>query len=229
MSTKYQKLLTTINDGIVKYQENDHITIHKQEVLNETKWVFAGNDETEVENFVSDFLKNNNRLISGIDEMPIEKLLVNELHKKKLTISFAESCTGGMLASTIVNVSGASYVFNQSFVTYSEEAKIKFLDVSKNLIKKHTVYSPEVAEAMAEGLYAKTKADFCISVTGHAGGEETSPEDGVCYFAILNHAKEEDYLQLEKYQVRGARNEVRRMQTTYILWKVLQLVKGLKH
>lgn len=228
MSTKYQKVLTTINDGVIKCPENALIEVAKQNILNEIKWTFESSDEKELENYVNNFMLVNHRLITGYLNMPIEKLLVNELHKQKLTISFAESCTGGMLASTLVNVSGASYVFNQSFVTYSEDAKIKVLDVNKSLIKKYTVYSPEVAEAMAEGLYAKTKADLCISVTGHAGGNEANPEDGICYFAILSHANDREYLQLEKYQVSGSRNEVRRMQTTYILWKTLQIVRGIK-
>ena len=64
--------------------------------------------------------------------------LVKKLIKKKLKISFAESCTGGMLASSITSISGASKIFNIGLITYSNQAKIKFLKVNKNIIKQHS-------------------------------------------------------------------------------------------
>ena len=120
-------------------------------------------------------------------ENTVEKTLVELLLKNNMTISFAESCTGGMLASTLINVSGSSNVINESYVTYSEEAKMRILGVSKETLNKYTVYSSEVAEEMAEGLKKVTHANVCASVTGKA-----EDESGICkcdYCIIVNDSK----------------------------------------
>ena len=97
------------------------------------------------------------------------KNLVRKLIKKKLKISLVESCTGGMLASTITSISGASKVFSLGLVTYSNQAKIKLLKVNKNIIKKHGAVSSECCEAMVKNLAKISKAQINISVTGIAG------------------------------------------------------------
>ena len=97
------------------------------------------------------------------------KSLVRILSKKKLKISLAESCTGGLLASTITSISGASKVFNLSFVTYSNQAKIKILKVNKNIIKKYGAVSHECCLAMLNNLSKISKATVNVSITGIAG------------------------------------------------------------
>tara|TARA_A100000164_G_C21805167_1_gene722668 strand:- start:103 stop:561 length:459 start_codon:yes stop_codon:yes gene_type:complete len=95
--------------------------------------------------------------------------LVKKLTKKKLKISFAESCTGGMLASSITSINGASKVFNLGFITYSNQAKIKILKVSKNIIKKYGAVSAECCKAMVVNLSKISKANINVSITGIAG------------------------------------------------------------
>ena len=95
--------------------------------------------------------------------------LVKKLTKKKLKISFAESCTGGMLASTITSISGASKVFNLGLITYSNEAKIKNLKINKNIIKKFGAVSAECCKAMVVNLSKISKANINVSITGIAG------------------------------------------------------------
>jgi nicotinamide-nucleotide amidase len=97
------------------------------------------------------------------------KNLVKKLIKKKLKISFAESCSGGMLASSITSISGASKVFNLGLVTYSNEAKVKILKVNKSIIKKYGAVSTECCKAMVINLAKISKADINVSVTGIAG------------------------------------------------------------
>ena len=97
------------------------------------------------------------------------KSLVKTLTKKKLKISFAESCTGGLLASTITSISGASKIFNLGLVTYSNQAKIKFLKVNKNIIKKYGAVSHECCLAMVNNLSKISMANINVSVTGIAG------------------------------------------------------------
>ena len=96
-------------------------------------------------------------------------LLIKKLVKKKLKISFAESCTGGMLSSAITSISGASKIFNLGLITYSNYAKIKFLKVNKNIIKKYGAVSHECCFAMVKNLSKISKANINVSITGIAG------------------------------------------------------------
>ena len=95
--------------------------------------------------------------------------LIKKLIKKKLKISFAESCTGGLLASSITSISRASRVFDIGFVTYSNQAKIEVLKVNKNIIKKYGAVSFECCEAMVKNLSKISKAQINVSITGIAG------------------------------------------------------------
>jgi len=96
-------------------------------------------------------------------------LLIKKLIKKKLKISFAESCTGGMLSSAITSISGASKIFNLGLITYSNHAKIKFLKINKNIIKKYGAVSHECCLAMVDNLSKISKANINVSITGIAG------------------------------------------------------------
>ena len=97
------------------------------------------------------------------------KSLIKKLVRKKLKISSAESCTGGMLASKITSISGASKVFNLGIVTYSNQAKIKILKVNKNIIKKYGAVSQECCKAMVVNLSKISQANINIAITGIAG------------------------------------------------------------
>ena len=114
------------------------------------------------------------------------KSLVKILIKKKLKISFVESCTGGLLASSITSISGASKIFNVGFITYSNQAKIKVLNVNKNIIKKYGAVSHECCMAMANNLSKISKANINVSITGIAGpngGTKQKPV-GLVYIGI---------------------------------------------
>jgi len=95
--------------------------------------------------------------------------LVKKLVKKKLRISFAESCTGGMLSSAITSVSGSSKVFNLGLVTYSNKAKIDILKVPKKIINKYGAVSYECCLSMVKSLSKISKANISVSITGIAG------------------------------------------------------------
>ena len=114
------------------------------------------------------------------------KSLIRLLTKKKLKISFAESCTGGLLSSKITSVNGASKVFNLGLVTYSNQAKIKILKVNKNIIRKYGAVSHECCLAMVNNLSKISKANINVSVTGIAGpngGTKHKPV-GLVYIGI---------------------------------------------
>ncbi len=114
------------------------------------------------------------------------KSLVKKLTLKKLKISFVESCTGGLLASSITSISGASKIFNLSLVTYSNQAKIKFLKINKNIIKKYGAVSHECCLAMVNNLSKISKANINVSITGIAGpkGGTIKKPVGLVYIGI---------------------------------------------
>ena len=95
--------------------------------------------------------------------------VVRILTKKKLSVSFAESCTGGLLASTITSISGSSKVFNMGLITYSNNAKVKLLKVPKKTITKYGAVSHETCLSMVKNLSKISKSNISISITGVAG------------------------------------------------------------
>ena len=127
----------------------------------------------------------------------IAQKIVKLLKKKKLKISFAESCTGGLLSSTITSIKGSSKVFNLGLVVYSNQSKVKVLRVSKNIIKKYGSVSYQVCLAMVKNLYKISKTNISLSITGIAGpsgGTKKKPV-GLVYIAIKKGSK----VQIKKY------------------------------
>ena len=101
--------------------------------------------------------------------MNLNQKLVFLLKRKKLKISFAESCTGGLLSSAITSVNGSSKVFTMGLVTYSNQAKTTILKVQKNIIKKYGAVSVQCCLAMVNNLSKISKSKICVSITGIAG------------------------------------------------------------
>ena len=112
--------------------------------------------------------------------------LIKKLIKKKLKISFAESCTGGLLASKITSVSGSSKIFSLGLITYSNQAKIKILKVNKNIINKYGAVSLECCRAMVVNLSKISKANINVSITGIAGpnGGSVQKPVGLVYIGV---------------------------------------------
>lgn len=105
---------------------------------------------------------------------------------KNKKISFAESMTGGLLASSLTNESGASKVFEKSYIVYSDEAKTEILDVETKTIKDFSVYSFETIEEMLDGLKEKTKSDILVAVSGVAGpNPDQNRNVGEVYIGVM--------------------------------------------
>ena len=116
----------------------------------------------------------------------LAKKIVKILIKKKLKISFAESCSGGLLSSVITSVSGSSKVFTLGFVVYSNQSKTKILKVPKNIIKKYGSVSEQVSLTMVKNLNKISKTNISVSITGIAGprgGTKKKPV-GLVYLSI---------------------------------------------
>jgi nicotinamide-nucleotide amidase len=119
------------------------------------------------------------------------KVLADFLTRNNLTISVAESCTGGNLASTLTSLSGASVYFDCGFVTYSNKAKRDLLSVNKDTITKYGAVSEHVALEMVKGVIKNSGSDFAVAITGIAGpsgGTTTKPVGMVCFgFSIYGN------------------------------------------
>ena len=121
----------------------------------------------------------------------IEEWIVHRLAAMGRSVSTAESCTGGLLASRLTDVPGSSKVFNQGFVTYSNESKIDLLAVNESILSEHGAVSDPVARAMAEGALLHAKSDFSLALTGVAGPNGGSPEKpvGTVFIAMAQASK----------------------------------------
>ena len=116
----------------------------------------------------------------------ISQKIIKLLGKKRLKISFAESCTGGLLSSSITSIKGCSKVFNLGLVTYSNKAKINILKVPKSIIMKHGAVSYETCLAMVKNLNRISKSNISVSITGIAGPKGGSKQKpvGLVYIGI---------------------------------------------
>ena len=156
------------------------------------------------------------------DQKSIEHLLVLRLKKKKYKVTTAESCTGGMAASMIVNVTGASKVFEQAFITYSNQSKHKRLGVKKTTLKKYTEVSKQTAGEMAKGAAKAARTDAAVSITGIAGpdgGTKTKPV-GLVYIGCFLSGK----TKVKKFIFKGNREKIRKQaaeQSLFLLYKML--------
>jgi len=159
--------------------------------------------------------------IIGEDDERIENTIYECLNsgKKALTISTAESCTGGMIASKLIEVPGISENFIEGIVSYSNEAKIKRLKVKKETLEKYGAVSEEVAREMLEGL----KTDIGISTTGIAGpggGTKDKPV-GLVYIGI----KVKDEVKIFRRELKGDRNKIRQRAMMHALYNLLKILK----
>ena len=155
--------------------------------------------------------------------MALEEQVVDRLIEKNFHISFAESCTGGMCCGTIVNVTNASKVLDVSFVTYANEAKMKFLGVNADTILSHGVVSEEVAYEMAQGVCKTAGSEVGVGITGVAGpggGTAKKPVGMVCFGFCINGQT----VTYTKQFGEIGRNQVRKSSVEFVLQTLLELL-----
>lgn len=149
------------------------------------------------------------------ERISLEQKVVDLLVKHKLTITTAESCTGGLLSGQIINVPGASEVFNLSVVTYANKAKRKILGVPKKTLKKHGAVSKKTAKAMAKGAAKYANADVAVVTTGIAGPDGGTKEKPVGLVCIGCYIK--GHTEVLKCYFNGSREEVRLLAVAHAL------------
>ena len=154
--------------------------------------------------------------------MPFIKKIIDKLIKKNISISVAESCTGGLIANNITKFSGVSKIFSYGIITYSNKSKSKYLSVSKTNLSKFGAVSKEVAEDMINGLYKNEKTKICIATTGIAGpngGTKFKPV-GLVYIGIKINNKNHIFKKIYK----GKRLDIKRKTRDFIFRKIHQLI-----
>lgn len=152
-----------------------------------------------------------------------EKLLVSKLIQKKYKIACCESCTGGLLSATIVNVPNASMVLDSGYVTYANSEKIRLAGVNSETIEKFGVVSEQVASEMAEGTRLSCKANVGVGISGIAGptgATPTKPVGMVCFaFSV------EGEIKTFTCHFSGGRNTVRKKSVNFAINKLLEILE----
>lgn len=158
--------------------------------------------------------------------MDVAERLGKFLIEKDLTISTAESCTGGLLSSKLTDVSGSSSYVTLNLVTYANDAKIKMLGVDKEILETKGAVSEECAFQMAKGLYELTKSDICVSTTGIAGptGGGLDKPVGLMYSCIYTPSKHKIYKILKPSDT--PRIEMKELFAEEVLKNIEMFIKG---
>lgn len=200
--------------------EDEDISVNTFAKFSETeiKIIAEGKDKKElvkkvhkvIEKIYQEFTVN----IASEGEIPANEALVEKLIEKNKTISFAESVTGGLLASKITEVKNASKVLKSSYITYSNMAKQKELNVPTEILEKYGAVSDKTAYYMAKGLFNKGYCDLAVSVTGEAGPVPSEKEVGTTYICFYSG---EDNYNIKFLKFTGNRNEIQRRIVNYII------------
>ncbi len=161
-------------------------------------------------------------IISIEEGKGIEEKLIKKLVKNNLTISTAESCTGGLISATLVNVAGASASFKQGFVTYSNKAKRKTLGVKKTTLEQEGAVSRKVAKQMAIGATMEANTDVAISSTGVAGPDGGTEEKPVGLVFIGFCINEKTYVR--ECNFTGSRSDIRELTVVNALNMLYELL-----
>ena len=207
--------------------ENKYISINTFAHFTQTeiKLIAKGEDYEYISNIMSNSIEKlydefKDHIYSDNNQR-VEEVLVKRLMDKNLTISFAESITGGLLAASITDVAGSSKILSSSYVTYSNDSKIKNLGVKKETVDKYGAISEQTALEMARGLKNKTNSSVCVSTTGEAGPEPSETDIGNIFICIYFS---EDNYQLKHFYFPGNRERVRNRTVSQVLSNLLYLI-----
>ncbi|MCI0454098.1 MAG: competence/damage-inducible protein A [Candidatus Dadabacteria bacterium] len=171
-----------------------------------------GDTEEKAEKLVSgiidEIVLRLNDYVFSTDDERLEEVIGKLLLEKNLTLAIAESCTGGLLAHRVSNISGSSNYFERGVVSYSNQSKVEVLGVAKGLIESFGAVSKEVVEAMAQGVRRLAKTEIGVSISGIAGPAGGTPEKPVgTVFIGISHEKKGEKSQ--RFQFKGTREEIK--------------------
>ena len=218
-----ESLLETKLLDLIDKQTNPTIATYAKTGCAEVRVTAKASSESQAKDLLKPVVKEiKNRLGDAVyttdENLNLEDVVIKLLKKYDLKISVAESCTGGLVAARLVNVSGASQVFTHGFITYSNKAKRKILGVNRDTLKKYSAVSKEVAKEMVKGCLVTADSDVAVAVTGYAGPEDTKDEPkGLVFIACTV----KDKVMVEKFKFNGNRAQIRERATI----KALDMVR----
>ncbi|MBN2897909.1 MAG: competence/damage-inducible protein A [Clostridia bacterium] len=230
ISSKYIKVFgmgeSAVEDRLlhlINGQVNPTIATYAKRGEIEVRVTASGKSLEETEKLlapvVAEIQEDFGEAIYSIEGGTLAEIVGNMLIEKGVTLSLAESCTGGLLAGTLTSISGISSVLHAGFVTYSNEAKVAMLGVSEETLKQHGAVSEETALEMIQGLKSRTDSDVAVSITGIAGpgGGTAEKPVGLVYIGIAYF----DSYEVHKFNFTGDRERVR----DYTVLNALNLIR----
>ena len=219
-----EKIKPTIN--YLSNNDDIEFAILAHNYLIDVKVSVSGENEL----IIDDTLKNiNNEFINvlgdniyGYNDDALESVIQKMLVETRRTVSVAESCTGGMVASKLTDVPGSSMCFKQSVVTYSNEAKMQLLNVKQETLEQFGAVSEQTANEMLDGILNLSKSEYAISITGIAGpgGGSTEKPVGLVYIGVSFNGNNE----VNKFQFLGTRQDIRERATNVALDSLRRII-----
>jgi len=226
-----ESLLETELLDLIDHQTDPTLATYAKEGECSLRIASKRKTKEEAEKAVNDMIKivqeRIGKYIYSYDDENLDTVVTRKLIEKDISISCAESCTGGLFAETLTRSPGVSKVFDRGFVTYSNKAKVEELSVNNETIEKYGAVSEETAIEMAEGLRKVTGSRLCISVTGILGPDGGTEEKPVGLFYVC--AIFDDKQICKKFQGRNInRNSNRNYSLLCMLHIINQLISDLK-
>ena len=213
------KVETVLKD-LIDVQNNPTIATYAKTGEVDVRVTAKAQDEKECKKLLKPVVKEikkrfGSKIFTTDENVTLEMAVMQILNENKMTLTTAESITGGMISSRLINVPGASEVIKVGFVTYSNKAKRKYLGVKRSTLDKYGAVSEQCAKEMAKGGAAAAKSDVCVAITGIAGpaGDNTSKEIGLTYIAVSVAGK----IKVKEYRFDGNREKIRTAATTAAL------------
>ncbi len=197
---------------LIKAQENPTLAPYFKETGLILRAMASAKDELTAKKMLAPFVKEVEKLLGDNiyaygEDLTMESVVGRYLMENNLTISTAESCTGGLLSGALINIDGISKVFKTGFTTYTNESKTEFLGVEKVLLDKYAAVSKQVAEAMAIGAAKVANTDIALSTTGIAGPTGGTKEKPVGLVYVGLYVKGKTYV--KKLNLMGDRQKIR--------------------
>ncbi len=206
--SKVETLLKDLIDG----QDNPTLATYAKPGEVHIRVTARGGSEKETRRLIKPVVKEiksrmGNNIYTTEEDVTLERAVVELLVANKLTVTCAESCTGGLLSARLINVPGVSDVYKSGYVTYSNKAKRKLLGVKKSTLNKYGAVSAQTAEEMARGLNFLSKGDVAVSITGIAGPDGGTEEKPVGLVYIACSVKGD--VTVKEYHFSGNRQTIR--------------------
>ncbi|MCR5746631.1 MAG: competence/damage-inducible protein A [Lachnospiraceae bacterium] len=220
-----ESLVETELKDLIDAQSNPTIATYAKVGEVDIRVTASGENEKEAHKLVKPVVKEikkrfGSHIFTTDENVTLEGAVLQLLNENNLTLALAESITGGMVASRLINVPGASEVIKTGFITYSNKSKRKYLGVKRSTLDKHGAVSEQCAKEMVKGCASATKADAAISLTGIAGPDGGTDEKpvGLTYIGVSVLGK----IKVKKFVFSGERDKIRESATAVALTMLRQ-------